>query len=57
MRSFPVDLPRRRFIRAFELFVFCIVRQGRHVSLVRKNLDGSQTPLTMVNHLRIKEAT
>ena len=57
MRRFPADVPRRRVIRAFELLGFRIVRQGQHISMVRENPDGTRTPLTMPNHLRIKAAT
>jgi len=57
MRRFPVDVPRRRVIRAFELLGFRIVREGQHISMVRENPDGTRTPLTMPNHLRIKSAT
>jgi predicted RNA binding protein YcfA (HicA-like mRNA interferase family) len=57
MQRFPVDVPRRRVVRAFELLGFRIVREGQHISMVRENLDGTRTPLTMPNHLRIKGAT
>ena len=57
MRRFPVDVPRRKAIRAFELLGFQIVRRGQHISMVRENPDGTRTPLTMPNHLRIKAAT
>ena len=57
MRRFPVDVPRRRVIRAFELLGFRIVREGEHISMVRENPDGTRTPLTMPNHPRIKAAT
>ena len=57
MQRFPVDGPRRRVIRAFELLGFRIVREGQHISMVRENPDGTRTPLTMPNHLRIKSAT
>ena len=57
MRRFPVDVPRRRVVRAFELLGFRIVREGQHISMVRENPDGTRTPLTMPNHLRIKAPT
>ena len=56
MRRFPVDVPRRRVIRAFELLGFRVVREGQHISMVQKNPDGTRTPLTMPNYLRIKSA-
>ena len=57
MRRFPVDVLRRRVIRAFELLGFRVVREGQHISMVQKNPDGTRTPLTIPNYLRIKSAT
>jgi len=34
-----------------------MVRDGNHIAMIRKNADGSSTPLTMPNHLRIKSST
>jgi hypothetical protein len=34
-----------------------MVREGEHISLVRQNPDGTRTPLTMPNHLKIKGST
>jgi predicted RNA binding protein YcfA (HicA-like mRNA interferase family) len=50
MSKFPVDAPIEKVIKAFERLGFRIVRQGNHISMVRDNPDGSQTPLTMPNH-------
>jgi hypothetical protein len=36
---------------------FRIVREREYISMVRNNPDGSQTPLTMPNHARIKGST
>jgi len=33
------------------------VRVGNHISMVRENMDGSRTPLTMSNHDKIKGST
>ena len=57
MTRFPVDAPRDRVIKAFELLGFRLVREGNHIAMVRENLDGTRTPLTMPNHRRIKGST
>ena len=57
MARFPVDAPRDRVIKAFERLGFQLVREGNHIALVRDNLNGTRTPLTMPNHRRIKGST
>ena len=57
MPRFPVDVPKTKAIRTLERLGFRVVREGNHISMVRKNPDGSQTPLTMPNHRRIKGVT
>ncbi len=57
MSRFPADVPRAKAIRTLEKLGFRVVRKGNHISMARENLDGSQTPLTMPNHRRIKGAT
>jgi len=57
MAKFPVDAPIKKVIKAFESLDFCLVREGNHIAMVRENLDGTQTPLTMPNHRRIKGST
>jgi len=36
---------------------FRVLRRGNHISMIRKNADGSRTPLTMPNQSRIKGST
>jgi len=55
--KFPVDAPRNRVIRALGILGFRIVREREHIALVRDNSDGTQTPLTMPNHARLKSST
>jgi hypothetical protein len=40
-----------------EFLGFRVVRTREHISLVRGNEDGSETPLTLPNHPRIKAST
>ncbi len=54
MRRFPVDVPRSQAIKTLERLGFRVIREGNHISMMRENLDGSRTPLTMPNHCRIK---
>ena len=57
MSKFPVDAPKRKVIKALEILNFQIVREREHISLKRENVDGSNTPLTMPNHARVKAST
>ena len=56
-RKFPVDAPKNKVLKALQLLGFTLVREGEHVSMLRVNPDGTETPLTMPNHPRIKGST
>ena len=57
MAKFPVDAPKQRVIKALGILGLRIIREKEHISMVRENPDGSETPLTMPNHPRIKAST
>jgi hypothetical protein len=57
MPKFPVDIPKAKVLRTLALLGFTIVREKEYISMVRENEDGSQTPLTLPNHDRIKGST
>ncbi len=57
MTRFPIDAPVGKIVKAFESLGFRLVREGNHIAMARENSDGTQTPLTMPNHRRIKGST
>lgn len=57
MAKFPVDAPKSKVIKALEGFGFSIVREKEHISMIRQNSDGTNTPLTLPNHKLIKGST
>ena len=57
MAKFPVDAPLDRILAALALLGFTLVRQGNHISMIRQNPDGTNTPLTLPGHRRIKGST
>ena len=57
MTRFPVDAPKMKVIKAFELLGFSLVREREHIAMIRENPDGTRTPLTLPNHNKIKGST
>jgi predicted RNA binding protein YcfA (HicA-like mRNA interferase family) len=57
MPKFPVDAPKQKVVRTLEILGFRMIREKEHISMERKNADGTKTPLTMPNHLKIKAST
>lgn len=51
------DAPQRKVLKAFERLGFKVVRAGNHISMLKENHDGTDTPLTMPNHPDIKGST
>ena len=58
MARFPTDAPLERVIKAFERLGFRLVRQGKHLAMVREEqMTGMRPPLTIPAHRRLKRLT
>lgn len=57
MAKFPLDAPKARVLRALAKLGFQVVREREHIALARNNADGTQTPLTIPNHDKLKSST
>ena len=57
MTKFPVDAPKSKVLRTLAKLGFQVVREREHISLARDNRDGTQTPLTIPNHAKLKSST
>ena len=57
MPRFPVDAPKAKVVRALRALGFQMVREREHIAMIRENLDGTRTPLTMPNHPHINGST
>jgi len=57
MTKFPVDAPKAKVLRIVVKLGFEVIREREHISLARENADGTQTPLTIPNHTKLKSST
>lgn len=57
MAKFPVDAPKAKVLRAFTGLGFRLIHEKEHIGMIRENADGTNTPITMPNHPKLKAST
>ena len=50
-------IPKNKVLKILKSIGFEIVREGNHISMLKKNQDGGNIPLTLPNHKKIKGST
>lgn len=55
--KFPIDASKKDILKTFSILGFVVVREGNHIILEKKNIDGTITPLVIPNHKVIKSST
>ena len=56
MPKFPIDAPKNKLVKAFELLGFKVEREREHIFMRLRSSQNSKT-LTIPNHTRIKSST
>lgn len=57
MAKFLKDASKARVVATLQALGFQIVREREHIAMIRENIDGTKTPLTLPNHKTIKSST
>jgi predicted RNA binding protein YcfA (HicA-like mRNA interferase family) len=54
--KFPTEAPKRKVIKTLNKLGFEIIREKEHISMIRVDSFGNETPLTLPNHKIINGA-